>query len=108
MAQHFLLSAAARTLSLVKVMRMSDAEALDAFKAIRWANNGGKPFCPKCGCVAIYTYAARQIFKCKGCQAQFIDAAHARQAPNAEERGPVTKDPHPNAVNFPLDLDIEV
>lgn len=71
MAQHFLLSAAARTLSLVKVMRMSDAEALDAFKAIRWANNGGEPFCPKCGCVAIYSYAARQIFKCKGCQAQF-------------------------------------
>lgn len=71
MSQHFLLSAAARTLSLSKVMRMSDAEALETFKAIRWAKNDGKPACPRCGCVEVYTYAARRIFKCKGCQSQF-------------------------------------
>lgn len=52
MAQHFLLSAAARTLSLVKVMRMSDTEALEVFKAIRWADNDGEAYCPKCGCHA--------------------------------------------------------
>ena len=33
MSQHFLLSAAARTLSLVQVMRMSDDEAFETFKA---------------------------------------------------------------------------
>jgi transposase-like protein len=71
MAQHFLLSAKARTLSLAKVMRLSDAEAYDAFKAIRWSDNGGEPFCPRCGCIAVYEYKARKIFKCKGCSAQF-------------------------------------
>ncbi len=69
--QHFLLSAAARTLSLAKVMRMSDAEAFDTFKRIRWANNDGKPVGPRCACAAIYSCKSRPIFKCKGCNAQF-------------------------------------
>lgn len=71
MAQHFLLSAAARTLSLKAVIRMSDDEAHEAFTAIRWADNEGKPYCPKCGCAAAYTYAARKIWKCKACSHQF-------------------------------------
>lgn len=71
MAQHFLLSAQARTLSLAKVIRMSDAEAFKAFMNIRWAENNGEAVCPRCGCVAVYTYAARKIFKCKGCGSQF-------------------------------------
>lgn len=71
MPQHFLLSTQARTLSLAKVMRLSEDEAFETFKAIRWAGNDGEPFCPKCGCVAVYTYAARRIFKCKGCGSQF-------------------------------------
>lgn len=71
MAQHFLLSAAARTLSLVKVMRMSDEAAYEAFKAIRWDDNAGDPYCGKCGCAEVYTYSARKIFKCKGCETQF-------------------------------------
>ena len=49
MAQHFLLSTQARTLSLAKVLRLSDDEAFETFKAIRWAENNGEPFCPKCG-----------------------------------------------------------
>jgi hypothetical protein len=36
-AQHFLLSKAAKTLSLAQVFRMIDAEAETAFKMIRWA-----------------------------------------------------------------------
>jgi hypothetical protein len=36
MAQHFLLSAKARTLSLARVMRMSDEEARKTVAAIRW------------------------------------------------------------------------
>jgi transposase-like protein len=52
-------------------MRLSDEEAHATFKAIRWANNAGEPFCPRCGCVAVYEYKTRRIFKCKGCMAQF-------------------------------------
>lgn len=71
MSQHFLLSAKARTLSLAKVMRLSDEEAFETFKQIRWAGNDGEPVCPRCGCVAVYQYRSRRIFKCKGCMAQF-------------------------------------
>jgi len=42
MSQHFLLSSAARTLSLAKVARMSDEEAFDAFRMIRWSDNEGE------------------------------------------------------------------
>jgi len=71
MAQHFLLSTAARTLSLAKVARMSDDEAHDAFKALRWTATGGKPVCPYCDCDACYTFKARRVFKCKACHRQF-------------------------------------
>ena len=69
MAQHFLLSAAARTLSLAKVMRMTDDQAFDAFRSIRWAETEGDAVCPRCGCFECYTFTARRIFK--GCEAQF-------------------------------------
>lgn len=71
MTQHFLLSAKARTLSVVEIARMSDDEAYAAFKAVRFAENGGEAFCPKCGCDAIYEYRARRLFKCKACEKQF-------------------------------------
>lgn len=71
MAQHFLLSAKARTLSLAKVMRLSDEAAFETFKAIRWGMNGGAPVCPACGSVEVYSYKSRPIFKCKGCMGQF-------------------------------------
>lgn len=71
MSQHFLLSAKARTLSVSKVARMSDEEARETFKAIRWASTDGEPVCPQCGCVACYAYASRPIFKCKACGHQF-------------------------------------
>jgi transposase-like protein len=71
MAQHFLLSAAARTLSLAAIMRMTDDQAHATFVAIRWADNGGEPHCPRCGCTAVYTYTARRIWKCKACNHQF-------------------------------------
>lgn len=71
MSQHFLLSAAARSLSLAKVMRMSDDEARDTFKKIRWAANDGAPHCAKCGSVSVYECRTRPIFKCKDCAGQF-------------------------------------
>ena len=71
MAQHFLLSTQARTLSLAKVARMTDAEAYDVFKSIRWAATEGEPVCPHCDCGAVYTFKSRPIFKCKACEKQF-------------------------------------
>jgi transposase-like protein len=71
MAQHFLLSTAARSLSLAKVARMTEEEARDAFRMIRWAATEGQPVCPHCGCMAVYAYKSRPIFKCKGCEGQF-------------------------------------
>jgi ribosomal protein L37AE/L43A len=71
MPQHFLLSAAARTLSLSAVARMSDEEAHAKFVQIRWAENNGEPFCPKCGCVKVYAFATRKLWKCAGCRYQF-------------------------------------
>tara|TARA_E500000318_G_C3565302_1_gene215387 strand:- start:1023 stop:1988 length:966 start_codon:yes stop_codon:yes gene_type:complete len=71
MAQHFLLSAKARTLSVVQIARMTEDEARDLFRAIRWADTDGDPVCPRCGCYAVYEYKARRIFKCQGCSHQF-------------------------------------
>lgn len=71
MAQHFLLSAAARSLSLAKVARMTDEEARDAFRLIRWASTEGQPVCPRCGCMGVYALKCRPAFMCKGCDHQF-------------------------------------
>ena len=56
---------------MAKVARMSDDEARQTFRAIRWADTDGEPVCPKCDCAACYEYASRPIFKCKACHAQF-------------------------------------
>ena len=69
MAQHFLLSSKARTLSLTKVMRMSEEEAYAMFRALRWAE--GEPVCTHCGHNGAYEYRSRRIFKCKACKKQF-------------------------------------
>jgi len=71
MSQHFLLSSKARSLSLAQVMRLTDAEAYDTFKAIRWADNDGKPFCAKCGGATVYEYKSERMFRCKACKAKF-------------------------------------
>src|SRR5258708_2023896 len=54
MAQHFLLSRAAKTLTLAQVVRMSDAEAETSFRAVRWSETAGEPVCPHCGGVDAY------------------------------------------------------
>lgn len=69
MAQHFLLSAQARTLSLKEIYKGGEEKAYDTFKAMRW--EGGEPVCPKCGCCEAYEISTRRKFKCKGCYAQF-------------------------------------
>ena len=67
MAQHFLLSAAARTLSLREIYKMSDDKAFETFKAIRFAENGGEAFCPDCGSVKTYWISTRRRWKCAAC-----------------------------------------
>lgn len=71
MAQHFLLSSAARTLSLAKVARMTEEEARDAFRRIRWYETDGQPVCPHCGCLDSCLITTRNLYKCKGCRRQF-------------------------------------
>ena len=68
MSQHFLLSAAARTLSMSAVARMSDQEAHAKFVEIRWADNEGQPYCPECGCAKVYAFATLKLWKCSACR----------------------------------------
>ncbi len=71
MAQHFLLSRAARTLSLAKVARMGEEEAHEAFRLIRWCDTGGDPVCPRCGGLEHSFLTTRKLWKCKACKHQF-------------------------------------
>ena len=50
---------------------MSDEEAHDAFRLIRWAATEGAPVCPRCECAAVYAYQTRKLWKCKACNHQF-------------------------------------
>jgi len=73
MAQHFL-SAAARSLSPVKVMRMSDRGAENVFLRLRWPQTDGKPVCPRCGCDICYDCRrsdTQSRWRCKACRADF-------------------------------------
>ena len=56
---------------MAKVSRMSEDEARDCFRQIRWAETEGKPVCPNCACAAVYSFRSRPIFKCKACEKQF-------------------------------------
>lgn len=83
--QHFLLTAGAVTVTEKQVARMSEAEAYEAFKAIRFRENGGEPVCPHKDCnhrVCYTLKTARQekrardgfvqpIYKCQACRRQF-------------------------------------
>lgn len=50
---------------------MSDDEAHAIYKAIRFAENGGEPFCPHCGGCKVYEIKTRRIYKCAACRKQF-------------------------------------
>jgi transposase-like protein len=74
MAQHFLLTAAARTLSLASVARMSDKEAEQVFIRLRWSDNGGNAYCPHCGCAIVYPCRrpnGAPRWRCKACRKDF-------------------------------------
>jgi transposase-like protein len=69
--QHFLLSAAARTLSLKAVFQMGEDKAYETFKQMRWTETDGDAVCPRCGCVETYSITSRRRFKCVACHHQF-------------------------------------
>ncbi len=71
MATHFLKSPGARSLKLAHVLRMTEEEARETFKAIRWAETDGEPVCPVCGCLEHYYLATQRRWKCRGCAKQF-------------------------------------
>jgi transposase-like protein len=74
MAQHFLLSAAARSLSAAKIMRMSDRGVENVFLRLRWPATDGKPVCPGCGCMICYACArpkGQPRWRCKACRGDF-------------------------------------
>ena len=71
MPQHFLLTSAARTLSLASVMRMSDDEAERVFVRLRWSDNAGNAYCPHCGCPTVYSCRrpnGAPRWRCKACR----------------------------------------
>jgi len=71
MAQHFLLSAKARTLKLRDIYQGGEEKAYETFREIRWADTDGEPVCPKCGCMDAYAITTRRRFKCAACYCQF-------------------------------------
>ena len=67
MSQHFLLSAKARTLSVLKVARMADEEAFKVFKELRWGA-GDEVTCPCCGVIGKHAFRKdRRQWRCLDC-----------------------------------------
>lgn len=71
MAQHFLLSAASRTLSLRSIYKAGEDAAYQTFCEMRWPETDGEAVCPRCGGCEAYNITTRRKFKCKACHHQF-------------------------------------
>lgn len=71
MAQHFLLSAASRTLSLRSIYKAGEDAAYNVFCEMRWPETNGEAVCPRCSHGETYSISTRRKFKCKNCHHQF-------------------------------------
>ena len=75
MSQHFLLSTSARTLSLAKVLRMSNSEAETLFASIRWPDDQGRAGLPGLRLPETLYQDRRPSgslrFRCRGCKDSF-------------------------------------
>ena len=73
MTQHFLLSPAARTLTLASVARMGDEEAERVFIRLRWQDNKGEAYCPRCGATKVYASRRKGALRwqCGACHKDF-------------------------------------
>lgn len=71
MSQHFLLSAKARSLSVLQIARMTNEEAFAMFKEMRWGV-GEEVACPCCGVVRKHAFRKdRQQWRCRDCDHTF-------------------------------------
>jgi transposase-like protein len=74
MSQHFLLTKAAKTLSLAQVFGMSGEEAETTFRRLRWSETDGAPVCPHCGGLDAYDCRRKSgapRWECKACGKDF-------------------------------------
>jgi len=71
MPQHFLLSAASRTLRLRDIYKAGEEIAYRQFCELRWPENNGAGICPRCDHTDAYEIRTRRKFKCKACAHQF-------------------------------------
>lgn len=69
MSQHFLLSAKSRTLCVLQVAKMTDQEAFEVFKELRWGAGEAVAY-PCCGVVA------KQVFRRDRRQWRCLDCGH--------------------------------
>src|SRR3954452_18120608 len=75
MAQHFLLSAAARTLTLASVARMSGETVERVFIRLRWAGNDGNAYFTHCGRTTVFMAlrpSGSARWRCKDCRKDFL------------------------------------
>ena len=64
---HFLLSAAARSLSVREIFGLSDERAFALLREVRWGR-GGEPVCPACGVVEAHWFLpSRRQWRCRTC-----------------------------------------
>jgi len=69
--QHFLLSAKARSFSLLEIFRLSQDEAFDLFRKARWPETNGEAVCSDCGALDHYWLKTRKQWRCKSCKHTF-------------------------------------
>jgi transposase-like protein len=55
-------------MSLKEIFQLTDNEAFEIFKSLRWND---KVICPDCGCERHYFIQTRKVWQCKECKKQF-------------------------------------
>lgn len=55
----------------MQIMRLSDDEAFELFKQVRWSENNGEAVCPECDSVSHYWIKTRKQWRSKDCKHTF-------------------------------------
>jgi transposase-like protein len=68
---HFLLTAAARSLSVREIFGLSDERAFELLREVRWGREG-EPVCPECGTADAHWFLpSRRQWRCRACRHPF-------------------------------------